>query len=222
MVPESVTRYLGMIAAPEPLPLARLRTETAQLSQAHYQLDASCTALLRLLVELTGARRMLEVGTFTGYSALAAVLAMGDGGHVTTLDVSEAFTDIARRHWCEAGVAERIDLRLGPALDSLSHLRVEQRDGGCPAFDLALIDADKENYHRYYELCLDLVRPGGVLLLDNTLWRGRVADPSDHGEKTEAMRALNRHLQHDPRVTTVLLPLGDGLTVALKRAAVAD
>jgi caffeoyl-CoA O-methyltransferase len=213
-LPEPIQAYLAEIGLREPAALAALRRRTAALPQAHYQIAPEEGELIRFLVELTGARAGLDIGTFTGYSALAAALAMPEGGRVVSFDVSEDFTAIAREAWAAAGVAGRIDLRLGPAIDGLTAL-IEA--GAAGTYDLAVIDADKEGYAAYYEACLTLLRPGGVILLDNTLWRGRVADPDDRRPRTEAVRALNAMIHGDRRVTPIVLPIGDGVTLALKR-----
>jgi caffeoyl-CoA O-methyltransferase len=169
---------------------------------------------MALLVELTGVRRALEVGTFTGYSSLSVALAMPPEGRMIACDVSEEYTGIARRYWARAGVADKIDLRLAPALKTLDGLLADGRAGG---FDLAFIDADKPSYLGYYERCLQLLRPGGLLLIDNVLWGGEVADPAVKDEDTVAIRALNDRVAGDDRVTLSMLPLGDGLTLARKR-----
>lgn len=195
--------------------LRRLREETTTLGESsRMQIPPEQGALIGLLVELTGAGRVLEVGTFTGYSAMAAALALPEGGRLVTCDISEEWTSVARRHWREAGVAGRIELRLGPALDTLDRLLAE---GAAGSFDMMFIDADKRNYAGYYERGLDLVRPGGLIMADNTLWSGRVADPGDAGEDTAALRAFNEKLGRDERIRISLLPVADGLTLALKR-----
>ena len=211
LMPPDIHRYYSTIAWRESAPERRLREATARIPQAHYQLAPEEAQLLRFLVGLTGARRFLEIGTFTGYTALAAALAMGEDGHVDTLDVEPRFVDIGRPFWAEAGTEGRIAVHLGPALDSLERLAAE------PPYDLALIDADKESYAAYYERCLTMVRRGGVIAIDNTLWRGRVANPEDRREKTVAMRELNALIHADERVTPAVIPMGDGLTLALVR-----
>lgn len=195
---------------------ARLRAATAALGRpAGMQISPEQGGLMRLLVELTGARRILEVGTFTGYSALSCALSLPAGGRIVACDVSEEWTSIARAHWAEAGVADRIELRLGPALETLDRLLAE---GAADGFDMMFIDADKQNYDGYYEAGLKLVRPGGLILIDNTLWSGAVADPEDTGESTLALRAFNAKLHADERITLSLIPIGDGLTLALRRS----
>jgi len=167
-------------------------------------------AFMALLVRLTGARRILEIGTFTGYSSTAMALALPPDGRITCLDVSREWTDIARQAWADAGVADRIELRLGPAAETLATLDVD-------SFDLAFIDADKPGYDGYYQACMRVVRPGGLILIDNVLWSGRVADPDNDDETTRIMRALNEKVAADERVDHVLLPIGDGLTMARRR-----
>ena len=169
---------------------------------------------MTLLVELIGARNALEVGTFTGYSALAVALGLPDDGCLVACDVSEEWTAIGRRYWEEAGVAHKIDLRLAPALETLDGLLAEGRAG---TFDFAFIDAEKEAYDVYYERALELIRSGGLVALDNTLWEGKVVDPGVADVDTEAIRAINAKLVGDERVTLSLLPVGDGLTLARKR-----
>ena len=164
---------------------------------------------LQLLVRLLGARRILEIGTFTGYSALSMALALPRGGRIVCCDLSEEWTSVARRYWKKARVADRISLRLGPALVTLKELK--------GPFDLVFIDADKSNYAKYYERSLRLLRKGGVIAVDNTLWYGRVIDRRDRSVDTRAVRAFNRKLHRDPRVDLSLVPIGDGLTLALKR-----
>jgi predicted O-methyltransferase YrrM len=169
---------------------------------------------MALLVELIGARDVLEIGCFTGYSALAMALALAPGGRLITLEVNAEPIELGRQAWRAAGVEERIEVRLGLALDSLDALLNE---GAADMFDLVFIDADKKSYDAYYERALRLVRPGGLILLDNVLWGGAVADPADHERQTEALRALNAKLHRDERISLSLLPLGDGLTVARRR-----
>jgi predicted O-methyltransferase YrrM len=192
---------------------ARLRAETAKLPQSGMQIGADQAAFMALLVRAIGAKRCIEVGTFTGYSALAVACALPDDGRLICCDVSAEWTAIARRYWLEAGIAERIDLRLAPALDTLRELA---RDGR-GTYDFAFIDADKGNYGAYYEACLDLLRPGGLIVLDNMLWSGRVADPDHHDADTDAIRALNAKIDIDGRVDSSLLTIGDGVMLVRKR-----
>ena len=193
---------------------AALRADTAALPMAMMQISREQGAFMRMLVQLMGAKRCLEVGTFTGYSALAVALGLPEDGVLICCDVSEEWTSVGRPHWAAAGVADRIDLRLAPALETLDALL---SDGQAGTFDFAFIDADKGNYLHYYERCLELLRPGGVVGVDNVLWSGSVADPSNTEASTQAIRALNTHVRDDPRVDISMLPVGDGLTLARKR-----
>jgi predicted O-methyltransferase YrrM len=211
---DAVYDYLLEVSLREPPVLARLREETAGLPRAIMQISPEQGQFMALLAELLGARRVLEVGTFTGYSALVVALALPADGRVVTCDVNEETTAIARRYWAEAGVADRIELRLGPAVDTLDALLA---DGGAGTFDLAFVDADKTNYDAYYERGLALLRPGGLMLVDNVLWGGAVADPLHQDEDTDAIRALNAKIHGDERVSLALLPVSDGLTLARKR-----
>jgi len=206
--------YLLRVSLRESDVQRRLREETATLEMAIMQTPPEQAQFMALLAELIGARRHLEVGVFTGYSALAVALALPRDGMVVACDVSEAWTDIARRYWREAGVADRIDLRLAPAEETLAGLVA---GGGANSFDMAFIDADKTGYERYYELTLELLRPRGVVLFDNMLQFGRVADPAVDSERVRASRAMNEKLRDDPRVAISLIPVGDGLTLAMKR-----
>jgi predicted O-methyltransferase YrrM len=190
--------------------LSRLREDTAQMPMAQMQIAPEQGAFMALLVRLLGAKRILEIGTFTGYSSTAMALAMPADGRITCLDVSEEWTDRARQAWRDAGIADRVDLRIGPAVESLRELE----DG---AFDLAFIDADKTSYDAYYEGCLRVVRPGGLILIDNVLQGGRVADPDADDENVLAIRALNLKIAADDRVDMTLLPVADGLTMARVR-----
>jgi predicted O-methyltransferase YrrM len=194
--------------------MAQLRAETSRLPRGTMQISPEQGQLMGLLVRLIGARRALEIGTFTGYSALAVALALPADGRLICCDVSEEWTRMAQRYWREAGVADRIELRLAPAAETLAALNAAGEDG---RFDFAFIDADKENYDRYYEHCLKLVRPGGLIAVDNALWHGWVADPAHEDSDTAAIRALNRKVRDDPRVDMVLVPIGDGLLLARRR-----
>ncbi len=199
----------------EPAALARLRAETAALGGvSRMQISPEQGQFMGLLVAMTGAKRLLEVGTFTGYSALACALALPEDGTILCCDVSEEWTSVARRHWAEAGVAHKLTLKLAPALETLDGLLA---DGRADGFDMAFIDADKANYGGYYERALKLVRPGGLICFDNTLWGGAVADPADTTADTTALRALNATIADDPRVMSCLVPIGDGLTLAIRR-----
>lgn len=176
--------------------------------------------LLALLVRLLEARNILEIGTFTGYSALSMALALPPGGRLLTCDINREWTDIARRYWHEAGVDERIELRLGRATDTLRSLQA--RESLANHFDIAFIDADKEAYRDYYEHALELVRPGGLLVIDNTLWSGRVAESGQTDPDTVAIRELNRYLHTDERIDLCLVPIADGVTLAHKRRPAYD
>lgn len=206
--------YLRRYGTRESDVLVRLRHETSELPQARMQISPEQGQLMAVLVELVGARRIIEVGTFTGYSALVMAAAMPEGGKLLACDVSEAWTTIARRYWDEAGVSPRIELRLGPALETLDGLLAS---GQAHTWDLAFVDADKGNYVAYWERLVKLVRPGGLILVDNVLWSGRVLDPDDDSEDTRAIRALNERVSQDDRVTPAIVPVGDGLTVARVR-----
>jgi len=207
-------RYLLDVSLREHPLLAELRGRTAAMPEANYQIAPEQGQFMALLARAIGARRYLEIGTFTGYSALVIALALPADGELVACDVSREWTDIAKSYWQRAGVENRIRLELRPALDTLRDLRARGED---ESFDLAFIDADKTGYPEYFEQCLALLRPGGIVMVDNTLWSGRVADPADLSADTEAIRAFNRHLQHDQRVDLSLVPIGDGLTLARKR-----
>jgi len=215
LFPEIVEGYVSGLVF-ESSVATRLRAETARLvpEQLGMQIGPDQAALFSMIVRLTGVRRAIEIGTFTGMSAVAVASALPADGRLLCCDVSEEWTSIARRHWQEAGLAERIELRLGPAADTLSSLL---REGGAGAFDFAFIDADKPGYDGYYELCLGLVRTGGLIALDNMLWNGAVADASKHDPDTDALRALNAKIAADPRVESCLLTVGDGVMLARKR-----
>ena len=206
--------YLLSVSLREPPLLARLREETAALPLSIMQIGPEQGQFMALLVELIGARRTLEIGTFTGYSALAVALALPPDGRVVACDINEETAAVARRYWAEAGVADKIDLRLAPADETLAGLIAEGRAG---SFDFAFIDADKQGYDTYYEACLELLRPGGLIAVDNVLWDGAVADPERDDPDTRAIRALNEKIRDDRRVSLSLLPIGDGLTLARKR-----
>jgi predicted O-methyltransferase YrrM len=214
LLPPDVERYVASVVTQETPLQARLRAETAALPMGLMQISADQGALLALLVRMLGARRAIEIGTFTGYSALAVASALPKDGKLICCDVSEEWTRIAQRYWKEASVADRIELRLAPALETLQSLL---RGGERGAFDFAFIDADKSNYDRYYETCLELVRAGGIVALDNMLWGGQVADPDAHDADTDALRALNAKIRDDRRVDACLLTVGDGVMVARKR-----
>jgi predicted O-methyltransferase YrrM len=206
---DELVAYVHRVGVREHPVLAALRERTAPLPEHNMQIGPDQGAFMAMLVRITGARRILEIGTFTGYSSTAMALALPPDGRITCLDVSREWTDIAREAWTDAGVADRVELRLGPAVGTLATL-----DDG---FDMAFIDADKPSYDAYYEGCLRVVRPGGLIMLDNVLWSGRVAGSDDSDENTPILRALNEKIASDDRVDHVLLPIGDGLTLARVR-----
>jgi predicted O-methyltransferase YrrM len=208
---EDLHAYLLSVGVREPDVLRRLRDETAELPRANMQIAPEEGAALAMLVRMIGARRILEVGTFTGYSSTAMALALPADGRIVCCDVSVEWTDMARKAWTDAGVADRVELHIGPALDTLDDLLAADQAG---TFDLAFIDADKENYVAYYERALRLVRQGGVIAIDNVLWSGRVADPSVNDDNTLAIRELNALIATDERVDVAMLPIADGLTLA--------
>ena len=211
---EALYDYLLAHGVRESAVMRGLREETARHEMAMMQISPEQGALMALLVQTIGAKRALEVGVFTGYSALVVADAMGADGRLTALDINADYTEIARRFWAEAGLAERIELRLGDAGESLAALRAEGLDG---AYDFAFIDADKSGYAIYYEQCLALVRPGGLILIDNTFYMGRIAEPDRWQESGAVVDALNKKIKDDERVTMVMLPIGDGLTICRKR-----
>ena len=206
--------YLIAHSAREHPVLAALREETRKHRYAGMQIGADQGALMALLIKLIDARRTIEVGVFTGYSALAVALALPDDGRILACDVSEQWTAIARRFWREAGVEHKIELKLQPAARTLEQLLAAGEAG---RYDFAFVDADKPAYDTYYELLLKLLRPGGLMALDNTLWSGAVANPNEREPNTAALRALNDKLHRDERIDLSLLPVGDGLTLARKR-----
>ncbi len=207
--------YLLSASLREPEILLKLRQETASHPRARMQIAPEQGQFMALLVQLIGAKKTLEVGVFTGYSSLSVALALPADSKIIACDVSEEYTAIARRYWQQAGVADKIDLRLAPAIETLDQLLAASV---AQTFDFAFIDADKENYDAYYERCLQLVRPGGLIAIDNVLWSGRAADPLDQDQSTQAIRAFNEKLHDDERITLSLVPIADGLTLALKRS----
>ena len=211
---EDLHRYLLDVSLREPDVMRRLREETAAREDAEMQIAPEQGQFMALLVELIGAERTLEIGTFTGYSALAVARALPPHGRVTACEIDPGFVEIARRWWIEAGVAEKIDVRLGPAVETLDRMLEE---GLARRFDFAFIDADKKGYPAYWERCLALVREGGLVVVDNVLWDGQVADPAVTDEGTEAIRAFNALARDDDRVDVSLVPVGDGLTLARVR-----
>lgn len=193
--------------------LRQLREETAKLPNAIMQIAPEQGQLMALLIKLLGATKTLEVGVFTGYSSLCVALALPLDGKIVACDVSEDYTTMARRYWQAAGVADKIDLRIAPALDTLDQLLAE---GQAETFDFAFIDADKGNYDGYYERALQLIRPGGLIAIDNVLWSGRVADAQTKESSTKKLRSLNEKLHKDQRITLSMVPIADGLTLAFK------
>lgn len=208
-----VCEYLR-IHASEPEVLRRVREEASHLPEANLQISPEQGRFMAWLVEVSGARRCVEIGVFTGYSSLAVALALPEDGKLLACDSSERWTRTARRHWEEAGVASKIELCVAPAAATLEKRLAAGEQG---TYDFAFIDADKESSDLYYEYCLALLRPGGLVLLDNALWDGRVADESVTDPGTIALRALNEKARSDPRVSSSLVPIGDGLLLARKR-----
>jgi predicted O-methyltransferase YrrM len=213
-IDEQVRKYLLDHSLREPPVAAELRAATAQRPYAGMQISPEQGQLMALLVQAIGARRAIEIGTFTGYSALWVALALPADGRLVCCDVSAEWTAVGKPYWKKAGVAGKIDLRIAPAMETLDGLLA---DGGAGTYDFAFIDADKTGYDRYYERCLVLLRPGGLIGIDNVLWGGDVADPKKRSADTLALRALNKKLHGDARVLLSMLPVGDGLTLALKR-----
>jgi predicted O-methyltransferase YrrM len=214
LLPDAVEQYVSEVNTRETPLQRRLRDETAELPRARMQIGPDQGAFMALLVRLIGARRVLEIGTFTGYSALTVAAALPEDGKLLTCDVSEEWTTIARRYWEDAKLTSRIELRLGPALETLAGLL---RDGLAGSFDFAFIDADKESNDAYYEACLKLVRAGGLIAIDNVLWNGAVVDLAADDAETVAIRALNRKVRDDGRVEACLLTVGDGILLIRKR-----
>jgi predicted O-methyltransferase YrrM len=213
-VTPDLAAYIREVSLREPDVLRRLREATASHPMVSMQISPEQGQFMGLLVQMLKARRTLEIGVFTGYSSLSVALAMPEEGRIIACDVSEEYTAIARRHWREAGVERKIDLRLRPAVQTLDDLIALGQAGG---FDFAFIDADKGNYANYYERCLTLIRPGGVIAVDNVLWSGKVVDPAVNDDDTLAIRAFNEKLKNDQRVWLSLLPIRDGLTLACKK-----
>ena len=214
LLPAPVERYVLDQATRETPVAAKLREETAKLPEGGMQIGPDEAAFLAALIRLTHARRALEIGTFTGYSALAVASALPADGKLVCCDISDEWTSVGRRYWSEAGVAKKIDLRLALAKETLPKLKAEVGPG---SFDYVFIDADKTGADFYYEASLELLRAGGVVAIDNTLWSGAVADPKRTDADTEALRQINRKIRDDPRVDMCLLTVGDGVTLAIKR-----
>lgn len=208
-LPAKLAAYAEEVGTRETAVQRRLRAVTRRIPFGTMQIGPDQAAMMQVLVRAIRAKRCLEIGTFTGYSALAVALALPPGGRIICCDVSEEWTSVARKYWALASVSHKIELKLAPALQTLRKLK--------GPFDFAFIDADKANYQNYYERCLKLVRRGGLIAIDNTLWHGRVIDRRDRTEDTRAIRAFNRRLHGDRRVDLSLVPIGDGLTLAVKR-----
>jgi predicted O-methyltransferase YrrM len=213
-VSPELAEYIRRVSLREPDVLRRLRQETASHPRVSMQISPEQGQFMDVLIHMLGARRTLEIGVFTGYSSLVVALALPDDGRIIACDVSEEYTSVARRYWREAGVDRKIDLRLRPALETLNDLIALGQAG---SFDFAFIDADKENYDNYYERCLTLLRPGGLIAVDNVLWSGRVIDAADQDVDTRAIREFNNKLQADERVWLSMLPIRDGVTLACKK-----
>lgn len=211
---DKVYQYLLDHSLRETEVMRRLREQTSNHELSRMQIAPEQGQFMALLVEMLGAERIIEVGTFTGYSALCMAQALPENGELLCCDLSAEWTDLARPYWREAGVMERIRLHIAPALETLDRLIAQ---GEQESFDMAFIDADKTNYEHYYERCLTLLRPGGLILFDNMLWGGSVADLEDQNPDTQALRAMNDKLHTDPRVSISLVPIGDGLSLARKR-----
>ena len=212
---DSLYQYLLANSVREPDILNKLRAETAKHPLVNMQISPEQGQLMGLLVQLIGAKKCVEVGVFTGYSSLAVALNLPDDGQIIACDISDEFTSIARKYWQEAGVNNKIDLQIAPALETLDRLLA---NGEAGSFDFAFIDADKNNYAAYYDRCFQLVRSGGLILVDNVLWYGRVADPAmDNDKRTQAIKQINQQIYHDDRVQISLIPIGDGLTIARKK-----
>lgn len=213
-VDPGIQHYITQTAVREPAVLRDLREETARMPNAGMQIGADQGAFMQLLAKLIGAKRYLEIGVFTGYSALAVALALPEDGTVVACDTSETYTAIGRRYWQRAGVEKKVDLRIAPALDTIGELLAH---GAAETFDLAFIDADKSNVSNYYEGALKLLRPGGLILIDNVLWDGKVIDPAIDDADTRALRDVVRSAGHDERVDVSLVPVCDGILLARKR-----
>jgi predicted O-methyltransferase YrrM len=213
-LPSDLQAYLVRHGVREADILKRLRDETALLPQRNMQIAPEQGALLALLIELTGAKRCIEIGTFTGYSSLVVAMAMPSDGTIVCCDISEEWTSVARRYWAEAGVADRVDLRLGPAIETMDQLLAGGAEG---TFDFAFVDARKKEYPEYHERVVRLLRSGGLAAYDNVLWGGGVVDESMQDEETLGVRRLNERLAADERVSIAMLPVADGVTLARKR-----
>ena len=214
LMTDALYEYSLAVGLREPEVFRALREETGRLADGEMQIAPEQGPLLALLVQVSGAKQCLEIGTFTGYSSLWVASVLPADGKLLCCDVSREYTDLARKYWAKAGYAGKIELRLGPALETLEALLAS---GGTGQWDYAFIDADKVNYDAYYEACLQLVRPGGLIVIDNTLWDGKVADATVKDVDTAAIRALNAKLHGDTRVSQCFLPFADGMTVLLRQ-----
>lgn len=214
LIPASLRQYIADNWVHEPELLARLRIETSTHPRSGMQIGPDQGVLMAQLVKLLGVKKYLEIGVFTGYSSLSVALALPEDGRIVACDVSEEFTSIARRYWAEAGVDSKISLHLAPAVETLDRLLASGEAG---TFDMVFIDADKPNYLHYYERALQLLRPNGLLLVDNVLWSGHIADPEDTTPETLALRELNAKIHADDRVESCLIPIGDGMTFTRKK-----
>jgi predicted O-methyltransferase YrrM len=210
---QNLYNYLLSVSLREAEILTKLRRETAQMPMSQMQISPEQGQFMALLIKLLGAKKTLDIGVFTGYSSLVVALSLPADGKIVACDVSEEYTSIARRYWQAAGVADKIDLHIAPALETLDHLLTV---GEGETFDFAFIDADKGNYENYYEQCLKLIRSGGLIAIDNVLWSGKVADPEIQDNQTHKIRVFNRKLHQDSRITISLVPIADGLTLAMK------
>ena len=211
-ITEKLYEYILSVSLREPEVLKDLRRETALDENSNMQISPEQGQFMALLVKMLGAERTLDIGVYTGYSSLCIAMSIPEKGRVVACDVSREWTDIARRYWRRAGVEDKIELHLVPAKQTLKKLIEE----GTTTFDFAFIDADKKNYDQYYEKCLQLIRPGGLIAIDNVLWDGAVADEGNDDADTVAIRALNHKIHTDPRVEISLVPIADGLTLARK------
>jgi predicted O-methyltransferase YrrM len=207
-------QYIADVSLRETPLQKELREITANMPQANMQIAAEQGQFMALMAKLIKAKNVIEVGVFTGYSSLAVALALPEDGNIVACDIDKEWTDIAQTFWAKAGVSHKIGLRLAPAIETLQQLINEGRSG---EFDMAFIDADKISYADYFELCLELMRPGGIILIDNVLWDGAVVDTNDQTEDTVAIRSFNRSLHNDERIDLSMIPVADGLTLAVKR-----
>jgi len=212
-ISESIYQYLCDHSLREDPILKELRDHTYDMEERAMQIAPEQGQFMQMLIKLIGAKNTIEVGVFTGYSSLAIALVLPEDGRIVACDVNPQYTSVAEKFWVNAGVREKIDLRIGPARGTLSELI---SDGLTGTFDFAFIDADKVNYDHYYELCLQLIRPGGLITVDNVLWGGATADDSINDTDTTSIRALNDKLHRDERIDLSLVPIGDGLTLAMK------